>query len=847
MFTWHRRYAFASHRPTVVALTGTLVLLICALAAVGVLPFPPLHAGHPGPTLNAFAAAAALFAAGQFGRLRIIGPAGPIAFAWGEAATVVLLHLLPMSWTPLAVAVGALPVHVWRFRAALRTRWPMTLHNTLTMALAVAAAGLVAGLVTDPYRAPLGPAQGAALVLGGLAYMVVTIGATALYSGRISGAPVLRTFRDLARSKSVMVVGNIGVGLLLVGLIRGTWAWLLLGPPLLWLTRQAYAFRLRRDDEQRTWREFAEVTGAVKRAGPRTVAARALHGVLRLLPVDSAEIVLTAPDGHRQRYRQERYGPVVECPAGTDEAVGAVMVSRPIVVGGATAGVLRVRPGAGTLSGRDRAILSSYCDALGAALHDAANRYELQQLTERSSYQAEHDPVTGLLNRQALQRRGNEALSTVADPDAPVLFLLLDVDRFRSVNDTLGHAAGDELLRVVAARLRRLARPGELLARLGGDEFALFVPVPGSASDVFVVPGSGPDLFAPAGVDQVATRAREIIEELGRQMVVAGVKLTVEGSVGVVTAVAAEVDLDELLRRADIALYQAKTEANRIARYDSAADDASVDRLALLAELREALSTDDQLLLVLQPAMHLRRGGAVGVEALIRWQHPRRGLLQPGEFMPATEQSELIGPFTRYVLDRALRIAADWTEQGLHTPISVNLSAQTLLDRRLPDDVAALLDRYEVAPGRLVLEITETVAVSESPVVDEVLARLRGLGVQLAVDDFGTGYSSLTFLTRVEVDEVKIDRTFVAKMAENAQAAAIVRTTVDLARQLSLRVVAEGVETAEQRATLTALGVTAAQGYHLYPPMSVEKATVTLRSLSRDPDDPVDLRAGSAS
>jgi EAL domain-containing protein (putative c-di-GMP-specific phosphodiesterase class I) len=236
--------------------------------------------------------------------------------------------------------------------------------------------------------------------------------------------------------------------------------------------------------------------------------------------------------------------------------------------------------------------------------------------------------------------------------------------------------------------------------------------------------------------------------------------------------------------------------------------------------------------LALQPAVDLETGAPTGVEALVRWQHPRRGRLSPGDFVHAVEGSDLLAPFTRYVVDRALAVAAEWARAGLDVPISVNLSARSLLDRQLPKVVLDLLRQHQVPPQRLVLEITETVVVSELVVIDEVIAELRDIGVQLAVDDFGTGFSSLTFLTRISVDELKVDRSFVERMAHSPEAAAIVRITVGLGRELGLRVVAEGVETADQRAALAALGCTAAQGYHFFKPMPAEKITTVLQSLA---------------
>lgn len=428
------------------------------------------------------------------------------------------------------------------------------------------------------------------------------------------------------------------------------------------------------------------------------------------------------------------------------------------------------------------------------------------------------DALTGLTNRTAMLSRGDQVLRQLAR-DRPVALLLLDINRFKEVNDTLGHAAGDQLLRLTADRLGGLARGGDLLGRLGGDEFALLltsVPVLGDSA---------------APMAYTLRQAREITERLAAPTEVAGVRMSVEAAVGVVVASAGTADMAELLRRADIAMYQAKEGSGCVAAYDSARDATSTDRLALLAELREALAADDQLVLVLQPAVDLATGAPTGVEALIRWRHPRRGWLNPHEFIRPVENSEQLGTFTRYVLDKALGVAAQWARDGLDLPISVNLSARSLLDRRLPTEIADALRRHRVPARRLVLEITETVVMSELEVIDEVLGALRTMGVQLAVDDFGTGFSSLTFLTRVAVDELKVDRSFVLRMADSPEAAAIVRTTVGLGQQLGLRVVAEGVETAEQRSALAELGCTAAQGYHFFKPMPADKIGAVLGGL----------------
>jgi EAL domain-containing protein (putative c-di-GMP-specific phosphodiesterase class I) len=327
-------------------------------------------------------------------------------------------------------------------------------------------------------------------------------------------------------------------------------------------------------------------------------------------------------------------------------------------------------------------------------------------------------------------------------------------------------------------------------------------------------------------------RARELINELAAPMEIAGVRLAIESAVGVVVSDAGRADTAELVRRASIALEQAKELRQSVGTYDSGRDVSSTDHLAMLAELRDALDSGDQIVLALQPAVDLETSVPTGIEALTRWKHPRRGQLSPGEFIPVVEDSELLAPFTRYVLDLSLAAVADWTAQGFDLPVSVNISARSLLDITLPAQIGDLLRRRRVPPHRLVLEITESVALSKQEIVDETLAALRELGVQLSLDDFGTGFSSLSSVTRVVVDELKVDRSFVDGMIESRTAAAVVRGAVELGERLGARVVAEGVETAEQRTALIALGCTIAQGYHFCQPLPADKIVGALRQLS---------------
>ncbi|KKK06694.1 diguanylate cyclase [Micromonospora sp. HK10] len=818
---------------TVAVAVTALVATVLGLAGPASLP-----ADDPLPPAARFGIAVAAVAVAHFARLRFRTATGMVSITWGEAALVICLYVAPAGWLPAATLLGA--GAAWTAMSLLADRRPVLelvrIIGSLTAAAALAA--VVATALGRPLLAAPTPELALALVAGSVTYLLTTVwlgGATlALRHGIPIGPPLIAALRG----KLLMFVGNVAVGLVVVTLLELDARWLLLLPPPLWLLQQTYRHRLRADQERRTWRAFAEATAALNQLDERGVATAAVSGALSLFGAELVEVDVARGDGRWRRYRADAGGQVrdreITPPAPAEP--GEHELVRSLTVGSTEVGRLRVHfARSAPPSARERDGVAAFGDALAAALHDAATHRELRLVTARSSYEAVHDQLTGLLNRAALLTKGDEALRQLAH-DHPVALLLLDVNQFKEVNDTLGHAAGDQLLRLTASRLAALARPGDLLGRLGGDEFALLLTAVPVLDDRTV-----PIAYA-------LRQAREIAERLAAPTEVAGVRMSVEVAVGVVVADAGTADMTELLRRADIAMYQAKEGGGSVAAYDSSRDAASTDHLALLAELREALEADDQLVLALQPAVDLTTGAPTGVEALIRWQHPRRGWLGPADFIRPVENSEQLGTFTRYVLDKALAVAADWAREGLDVPISVNLSARSLLDPRLPGEIGDALRRHQVPPHRLVLEITETVVMSELEVIDEVLTNLRTMGVQLAVDDFGTGFSSLTFLTRIAVDELKVDRSFVLRMADSPEAAAIVRTTVGLAQELGLRVVAEGVETAEQRTALAELGCTSAQGYHFFKPMPADKIGAVLGTLRDNAQGNVfPLRADGAS
>jgi diguanylate cyclase (GGDEF)-like protein len=388
--------------------------------------------------------------------------------------------------------------------------------------------------------------------------------------------------------------------------------------------------------------------------------------------------------------------------------------------------------------------------------------------------------------------------------------LLIDLDRFKEVNDTLGHDHGDRLLEDVAARLRTVVRRGDTLARLGGDEFAVLVR-------------GVPDRSA------VVELAGRLKDALMRPFSLNGVVAVLDASVGIAYCPDHGRDVHMLVQRADVAMYDAKRGGTGIETYSEERDPYSAERLGLLAELREAIQ-DGQLVLHYQPKVNVGSDRVLGVEALVRWNHPTRGLLPPSEFVPLAERTGAIGDLTRWVLDTAIAQCAAWREAGLDLAVAVNLAAPNIVDSGLPDLVEELLRRWDVPGDRLECEISEHTVMADPHRALDVLERLRSFGVRLSLDDFGTGHSSLAYLKRLPLDEVKIDRSFVMGMAEDSNDAAIVRSTIDLARHLGLEVVAEGVETAAILRDLADLSCDVAQGFYLSRPLPPEQLGDWLQS-----------------
>ena len=421
----------------------------------------------------------------------------------------------------------------------------------------------------------------------------------------------------------------------------------------------------------------------------------------------------------------------------------------------------------------------------------------LRRQAEENRKLAREDGLTGLANRTSFTELASEALAKRPHHAA---VLLLDLDRFKDINDSLGHHAGDLLLREIGPRLQSALPVGAVVARLGGDEFVA--------------------LLAPVEADEAMRAAERVRECLNRPVEIEGIALSAEGSVGIAHYPADGPDVATLLQRADVAMYEAKERRMGVANYQPDADRSSHERLLILADLREAIERDE-LILHYQPKVDLLDNRVVGVEALVRWNHPERGLVPPVQFVPLAEHTGLIRPLTAWVIERALRDTRGWWERGHRISVAVNLSVANLVDPGLPGLVARLLAETRLPPSVLEFEITESVLMTEPERALRTLKLLRSMGAKLAVDDYGTGHSSLAYLHQLPLNTLKIDRSFVSTMA--SEGGVIVRSTVDLAHSLGLNVVAEGIEDLPTAMALRALGCDLGQGFHYARPVPVEE------------------------
>jgi diguanylate cyclase (GGDEF)-like protein len=722
------------------------------------------------------------------------------AITWTEAAVVIGVAVAPTSWmvlcTGLGVAVATRILHLPPVKA---------IFNVGKNMLLAAAAGTALTLVGWPPEP-----NGLQHMIGPLAaaYAVAALLDEAIGIPVIALASRTKIGHQFGSNWDLRLVGlavRFVVAVCTVMIFRADIRLLIAVPPLALSLHLVYSTRVRSRAERQAWQRLAHTTDALNIIHLDTVLHTAVVRAADLFSADEVEVKLHA-NQRMVRGNSETivYDGVAE-PASTVN--GSVIPMRMEGHDGTEIGTIRLHfHGQIRLSEREQYTFRTFGSALCTAIRNASAYDELNRVAEEHAHAATHDALTGLANRRQLLDRGAELLAG-RRADGMMALLLIDLNHFKEVNDTLGHPSGDRVLVEVANRLRAKVGHNDLVARLGGDEFAiLFTGLP-----------------APA----IAThRADSLLAVLHEPIDLDGMRISVEASGGIAVAPGTG-GMAEVLRRADVAMYQAKRGGRRLATYTAARDTADVTRLALGGDLPRAMA-EHEFTVNFQPIVDLASGEVLAAEALARWQHPARGTIDPLRFLEAIERSGLLPAFAEAVLDQSLIATVSWRDAGFDLPVAVNVSPRSLLDARFPGSVLARLRAHDLPPDRLILELTETLTLSQLEVVDQVLGQLRDAGVRLALDDFGTGYSSLSVLSRIPVHELKIDRAFVMAMETSNEAAAVIRSTVDLGRSLDLVVVAEGVESEPQRRALWELGCTAGQGHLFARPMPSARMLATL-------------------
>lgn len=416
------------------------------------------------------------------------------------------------------------------------------------------------------------------------------------------------------------------------------------------------------------------------------------------------------------------------------------------------------------------------------------------ELEDKAAHGATHDALTGLPNRTLLYDRLSHAIQMASRRKTELVMMILDIDEFKQINETLGHYSGDQLLCQVVSRLQIIIRKSDTLARVGGDEFAILLDMSTHSEMVF----------------NIVKKLQKIFME---PFSIEGLDLEVMSSIGIASFPDHGREADTIMQRANLALVSAKQNTKKFAVYNKDMDKGSPRRITMMGELRHAIDTSE-LMVYYQPKIDLAQARVSSVEALVRWQHPEHGFLSPDEFIPMAERTGLIRPLTIWVLNTALKRGEQWYKKGLKIGVAVNLSPASFLDTELPNVIVGMLSLYEIPARYITLEVTEGSMIKDPELALEILSRLAELGIKISIDDFGTGYSSLAYLKKLPAKELKIDKSFVLDMQENESDAVIVKSIIDLGHNLSMKVVAEGVENKETAMKLKSLGCDILQGFY---------------------------------
>ncbi len=772
------------------------------------------------------AAAGALLALGTANLLYVRTGHNAEAFTFSEAALAVALALVRVPEVLLLIALSSVALNT-----AQRLPWRKVWFNAANHAAGVALCGLVLhALGATPDTGALTARDIGSIGLGVLAFAAWNAAIVSVVVSLSSGAGFRMVFGASARLSLLVTLGNTVLGLGILALFAWEPKALALLPPVVLTLYGTYRGYLLAVQDRDTWRQLEAASAEFNSLDESALAESALNRATSLFRANWVELDLVESHVVPGRlYRRDLQDAVpdrgyatlvspdsLQAPdarpfaiesQGTDRSNCAAMSLRGASgeqLGGLRLGFLAPVK----LTRREFRVLTAFAHSVATAVVNARLYEQMRQEAQRKAFEAGHDVLTGLANRRLLLENLAAAMSLAGGTVPQGAVLQLGIDNFKSINDALGHATGDELLKVLGHRLGDSVPEDVTVARLSGDIFAVALP--------YRTP------------EQAATAAHDLLRGISQPWQFDGLRLSVEASLGYACYPEDGTDAVRLVQQAEIAMFEAKESRGSVRRYRSDTDRSNVHRLSLAADLRSALE-NNELVLHFQPQQDVHSGRLVGAEVLVRWPHPVRGWLPPSEFVSIAEQWGLVQPFTLHILERAVATCAAWRRQQLDVLLSVNLSARNLLDRRLPADVASILEHHGLPASRLVLEITETTMMREIDIAADVLAGLRGLGLELSVDDFGTGYSSLSMLQQVAVHELKIDRSFVQNMLTSDNDHAIVRATIDLAHAMGLRVVAEGVETEQLAQALTGMGCDVLQGYHIGRPMPADDLWLLLR------------------
>jgi len=745
------------------------------------------------------------------------------SFNWLETAVVVGLVLVPVPWLRYVAAIGPALTHLQRRRPVVKVAF-----NAFSCVTGVQLARYASNLIAG--TGDLNPLRGRVWIALTVASFVFFVwnGLTVSLAVAFSQNMRLRDVHDRSLILNVLVwMGNTALGLLVVTMAATQPLLLALLPVIFLLLSLAYRAYLQAIHERDTWQVLLTASRELLQVDEDDLVEVVLERSAALFDADVVEVVIPAAAdalGVHARSASRRFGGGTEgreghpediAPASwdrtetddvfdvTNDDLGVAMagvarvIVAPLVVQGDVVGILRLgfrNPKA--FSTRSRQVLGTFANNVSSALHNA-------RLFDESLHRALHDPLTGLPNRVLLLDRLKHALEGSKRRGTSVAVLFLDLDRFKVVNDSLGHEFGDRLLVAASRRMVSVLRPDDTATRFGGDEFVIVcddVPSDEDALDI----------------------ANRLASALVAPFDLAGHQVYVTVSVGVARSTPSTVDAGSLIRDADSAMYRAKDGGRaRAEMFDTRMRTEAVERLETENDLRRALERRE-LRLFYQPAVNLETGVTTGVEALVRWAHPEKGLVPPSLFIPLAEETGLIKRVTEWVAEQACSDLAEWKAAGRvgdDFKVAINLSAVELADVSAVDAIVGAIGRHPaLLPSQIAVEITETALLRDLDSALGVLNRLRRFGVSVALDDFGTGYSSLSYLRRLPVDTLKVDRSFIARLDEDDRDRSLVAAMVGLAHALGLQVIAEGVETLGQVDALRALGCDTAQGWHFSTP-----------------------------